>query len=73
MTSESNLTEWLLGSIAFSEAPFDYLVILFANDLEEINPMALQIPRQMIADVKKRLSQKTIHCVKSRWSHIRWT
>ena len=58
MTSESNLTEWLLGSIAFSEAPFDYLVILFANDLEEINPMALQISRQMIADVKKTIESE---------------
>ena len=73
MTLESNLTEWLLGSIAFSEAPFDYLVILSANDLEEITPTALQLSRQMLADVKKRLSQKTIHCLKSRWSHIRWT
>lgn len=55
MTSESDLTEWLLGSIAFSEAPFDYLVILAANDLEEINPTALQLSRQMLADVKKTI------------------
>lgn len=36
MASESNLTEWLLGCIAFSDAPFDYLVILSANEFEEI-------------------------------------
>lgn len=31
MASESNLTEWLLGCIAFADAPFDYLVILSAK------------------------------------------
>lgn len=58
MTLESNLTEWLLGSIAFSEAPFDYLVILSANDLEEITPTALQLSRQMLADVKKTIESE---------------
>lgn len=58
MTLEGNLTEWLLGSIAFSEAPFDYLVILSANDLEEITPTALQLSRQMLADVKKTIESE---------------
>ena len=58
MTLESNLTEWLLGSIAFSEAPFDYLVILSANGLEEITPTALQLSRQMLADVKKTIESE---------------
>ena len=55
MTSESNLNEWLLGSITFADTPFDYLVILFANDLGEINPTALQLPRQMLADIGKTI------------------
>ena len=58
MTSGSNLIKWILGSIAFSEAPFDYLVILSANDLEKINPMALQVSRQMLADVKKTIESE---------------
>ena len=58
MTSESNLAEWLLGSIAFSDAPFDYLVILSANDLEEINPTALQLSRRMLVDAKKAIESE---------------
>ena len=58
MTSGSDLIEWLLGSIAFSEAPFDYLVILSANDHEEINPTAWQASRQMLADVKKTIESE---------------
>lgn len=55
MTSEDNLTECLLGCIAFSDAPFDYLVILSANESEEINPIALQFPRRMFVDIKKAI------------------
>ena len=58
MASESNLTEWLLGCIAFSDAPFDYLVILSANEFEEINSAALQFPRQMLVDVKKAIESE---------------
>ena len=55
MASESNLTECLLGCIALADAPFDYLVILSANESEEINPTALQFPRRMLVDVKKAI------------------
>ena len=58
MASESNLTEWLLGCIAFSNAPFDYLVILSANEFEEINSAALQFPRQMLVDVRKAIESE---------------
>ena len=58
IASESNLTEWLLGCIAFSDAPFDYLVILSANEFEEINSVALQFPRQMLVDVKKAIESE---------------
>ena len=58
MASESNLTEWLLGCIAFADAPFDYLVILSANESEEINPTALQFPRRMLVDVKKAIESE---------------
>ncbi len=58
MASESNLTECLLGCIAFADAPFDYLVILSANESEEINPTALQFPRRMLVDVKKAIESE---------------
>ena len=58
MASENNLTEWLLGCIAFVDAPFDYLVILSANEFEEINSAALQFPRQMLVDVKKAIESE---------------
>ena len=58
MALESNLTECLLGCIAFADAPFDYLVILSANEFEEINPTALQFPRRMLVDVKKAIESE---------------
>lgn len=58
MASESNLTEWLLGCIAFADAPFDYLVILSANESEEIDSTALQFPRRMLVDVKKAIESE---------------
>lgn len=58
IASESNLTEWLLGCIAFADAPFDYLVILSTNEYEEINPTALQISRRMFVDVKKTIESE---------------
>ena len=58
MASESNLTEWLLGCIAFADAPFDYLVILSANESEEIDSTALQFPRRMFVDVKKAIESE---------------
>mgnify|MGYP001032402729 FL=1 len=58
MASESNLTEWLLGCIAFADAPFDYLVILSANESKEIDSTALQFPRQMLVDVKKAIESE---------------
>ena len=58
MASESNLTEWLQGCIAFADAPFDYLVILSANESEEINPVALQFPRRMLVDAKKAIESE---------------
>lgn len=58
MALESNLTECLLGCIAFTDAPFDYLVILSANESEEINPTALQFPRRMLVDVKKAIESE---------------
>ena len=58
MASESNLTECLLGCIAFADTPFDYLVILSANGSEEINPTALQFPRRMLVDVKKAIESE---------------
>ena len=44
--------ECFLGCIAFAYTPFDYLVVLFANEFDEINPIALQCSRQMFLDVK---------------------
>ena len=58
MASESNLTEWLLGCIAFADAPFDYLVILSANESKEIDSTALQFPRRMLVDVKKAIESE---------------
>ena len=58
MASESNLTECLLGCIAFADAPFDYLVILSANESEEIDSTALQFPRRMLVDVKKAIESE---------------
>ena len=58
MALESNLTECLLGCIAFADATFDYLVILSANEFEEINPTALQFPRRMLVDVKKAIESE---------------
>ena len=58
MALESTLTECLLGCIAFADAPFDYLVILSANESEEINPTALQFPRRMLVDVKKAIESE---------------
>ena len=58
MASESNLTECLLGCIAFADAPFDYLVILSANESKEIDSTALQFPRRMLVDVKKAIESE---------------
>ena len=58
MASESNLTEWLLGCIAFADAPFDYLVILSANESKEIDSTALQFHRRMLVDVKKAIESE---------------
>ena len=62
-----------------SHAPFDYLVILSANESEEIDSTALQFPRRMLVDVKKAIEsenhsllvmgdesiQKFVHCFQS--------
>ena len=58
MALESTLTECLLGCIAFADAPLDYLVILSANESEEINPTALQFPQRMLVDVKKAIESE---------------
>ena len=58
MTSEDSLTEWLLGCISFADAPFDYLVILSANESKEINSIALQFPRRMLVDVRKAIESE---------------
>ena len=41
MTSESSIMELLQGCIAFADTSFDYLVVLFANEFDEINSIAL--------------------------------
>ena len=54
MASESNLTEWLLGCIAFADAPFDYLVILSANESKEMLDCFSEkydLPEKKVTDV----------------------
>lgn len=58
MTSQSNFTELFKGCISFAEAPFDYLVILFANQSDKINPTALQISKQMVISFKNAIESE---------------
>lgn len=52
---KDNSAAFVLNCIEFAEAPFDYLVILSANNSNHINPIALQFSRQMFIDVKKAI------------------
>lgn len=52
-SSVSMLNEMLISCIPFAEAPFDYLIILCANELSKINPTALQLPKQMLKKIKQ--------------------
>lgn len=58
MSSESDLNEWFMGCIPFADTPFDYLVILCANETREINPVALQFPKRMLIDIKKAIESE---------------
>ena len=58
MTSQSNFTELFKGCVSFAEAPFDYLVILFANQSDKINPTALQISKQMFISFKNAIESE---------------
>ena len=55
LSSESDLIEWLIGCIPFADTPFDYLVILCANELGEINSTALQFSKQMFIEFKRAI------------------
>lgn len=55
MTSGSSLSEWLIGCTSFADAPFDYLVVLCTNEFGKIVPTALQIPKRLLADVRKAI------------------
>ena len=59
-SSESNLNEWFIGCIPFADTPFDYLVILCANETREINPVALLFPKRMLLDVKKAIESEDV-------------
>ena len=58
LISESNLTELLCGCISFADTSFDYLVILSANEVGEINPTGLQFPRRMLLEIKKAIESE---------------
>lgn len=58
LISESNLTELLCGCISFTDTSFDYLVILSANEVGEINPTGLQFPRRMLLEIKKAIESE---------------
>ena len=58
MTSESSIMELLQGCIAFADTSFDYLVVLFANEFDEINSIALQCSRQMFLDVRAAIESE---------------
>ena len=58
MSSENDLNEWFMGCIPFADTPFDYLVILCANETREINPVALQFPKRMLIDIKKAIESE---------------
>lgn len=55
MSSEIDLIEWIIGCISFADAPFDYLVIICTNESKEINPIALQLPKKMLIEIKKAI------------------
>ena len=58
MTSERDLAEWLMGCITFADAPFDFLLILSANESEKINHTALRFSRCMLIDAKKAIESE---------------
>lgn len=55
LSSESDLTELLLGCISFADTTFDYLVVLLSNEPKCVNSVALQLPKRMFIDVKKAI------------------
>ena len=53
--SSDSLADLFLNCISFADTPFDYLVVLSANEDGVINPNALQFPRQILAETKKEI------------------
>ena len=53
MTIENKITQLLISCLSFSEAPFDYLVIISKDNEEKINSVALQFPRHMLYQLKE--------------------
>ena len=66
MASESNSAECLLDCIAFANAPFDYLVMLFTNEPGKITPFALQFSRQMFVDLKEAIELDNVSLIDKR-------
>ena len=54
-SSSDSLVELFLNCISFADTPFDYLVVLFANEDGVIKPNALQFPRHILAEAKKQI------------------
>lgn len=51
-SSEQKLALLLFGCISFLDSPFDYLVVMFADENKQVKPGALKIPRRMIEKIK---------------------
>ena len=58
LSSESDSSKFIYECLPFTDTSFDYLILLFANDSQVINPTALQLSRGALVDIKNTLESE---------------
>ena len=46
-TNEEMMNTFLIASVSFAEAPYDYLLLLLANNADKVIPNAIKFPKKM--------------------------